>query len=444
MQSCGSGGEPPSSKNCNTLKQKGTGTLSNYQNATKNAGKIVCGCPQDKIQSIINGDCEAVKKRIEAIKEAYEKNQKIVIYKCDELSGRMSIADVCFENLKYYDYNLQGDSISIDPAKYTVMKTTNSAKGYEYWAIVFEGDVLELRVPTTEPDAEKKIRALAKWLGESGANETTKPASFPIKGTQLKEIFPGTDIKRCEEVAKLINKYSDKFEINTPEKMALFLGQIGYESNSLNAMGEQSGELPCYTSKNKAWDISQDGWIAKKKWSEIPFMINCEDYTPSKRGQRKHPDWNSVNDVPEKYICSKKNLATVAGMALFNYVYRCEGGNSDVASGDGFRYRGHGVLQLTWKKQYAEFNDWLVNNGFPNDYKQILTNPDEAFKNKEIDVLSGMWYWDKNSINAIADETKQGCTEEEFKAITKKINRAALQNTDRKKIFDNAIKLLLK
>ncbi|UBM60701.1 hypothetical protein LAG90_08640 [Marinilongibacter aquaticus] len=41
-------------------------------------------------------------------------------------------------------------------------------------------------------------------------------ASFPVTGEQLKQIFSGTPQSRCDEVAALLNEYSDKFEINTP------------------------------------------------------------------------------------------------------------------------------------------------------------------------------------------------------------------------------------
>jgi predicted chitinase len=266
-----------------------------------------------------------------------------------------------------------------------------------------------------------------------------------LTGKQLKEIFPGTSQDRCDEVAKLINKYADKFEITMPLRMAHFLGQIGIESNKLNAMGEKSGENPCYTKTNNAWDYDSgqgDGWIAKKKWSETPINEGCDDFKKSLKGERKHPNWNSVKDVPKKYVCTNDNPASISGKNLFNYVYRCEGGNGDEASGDGFRYRGHGVMQLTWKKQYVAFNDWLKTNGFVNDYKKVLSDPDEGFIDKEIDILSAMWYWDKEKINDVADKVKKESNLESFKKVTLKINKQALANKDRNDIFKAALNIL--
>lgn len=428
--------EMSSTPDCKKKIENGEGRIQQLQNGAANAGKIVCGCPQDIAQSILNGDCESIKMRIEAIKAAYTKKQKIMIYKCDELSGRMSIGDVCFEKLYYYDHYLSGDSISIDPTKYTVTKTTNSAKSYEYWAIVFEGDVLELKVLATEADAEKKIRALAKWLGTSGATETSKPVSFPIKGTQLKEIFPGTDIKRCEEVAKLINKYSDKFEINTPLRMAHFLGQVGEETGGFTTGG--TAEWTCY-SENGNWNI----WF-NLTWKETPFNTNsCPDAI---KGNRKN-GWEQLSEVPKKYRCqggavSKEN----AGKNLFSYVYRCEGGNGGEETQDGYKYRGHGFIHLTWKKQYANFDKFLQEMGYPSDYKGIISNPDEAFKDMEISCFSGMYYWKKNKCNESADEAdpNQKDFEEKINLLSHKVNKQALHQNNREKYFKTSFKILQK
>jgi predicted chitinase len=214
-------------------------------------------------------------------------------------------------------------------------------------------------------------------------------------------------------------------------------------TEKLNAMGKKSGENPCYTEKNKAWDESQSGWIATKKWSEPPIKIGCDDYEISMKGMRKNT-WNSIKDVPKKYVCTYDNPASIAGKNLLSYVYRCEGGNSDENSQDGYTYRGHGILQLTWKKAYINFNIWLKSQGFQDDYKKTLSNPDEAFKDMEIDILSGMWYWDDNDINVQADKVPKGSSLSEFKSVTKLINRKTLNNKNRQTIFNTAINILEK
>ncbi|WP_169579782.1 glycoside hydrolase family 19 protein [Runella zeae] len=267
-------------------------------------------------------------------------------------------------------------------------------------------------------------------------------ASFPISGAQLKEIFPTTDQSRCDEVAEIINKYSDKFEINTPLRMAHFLGQIGWESAQLKAMGEKSGEGTCYKKASAGWSI----WFSLT-WKEIPFNKDCSDAPDdSQKSQKiKKNGWSSINDVPKKYICDGGEVEkSEAGKNLFCYVYRCEGGNGDENSCDGYRYRGHGIMQLTWKKQYESFNKWLISQGFDNDYKQVLTDPDEGFKDKDIDVLSGLWFWAKNDCNQEADKLDENCSQNEYDKLTKKINNGLLESNKRKQLFLKTYEILKK
>ena len=294
-------------------------------------------------------------------------------------------------------------------------------------------------------DTEENAKRLADYFGVAPKPVVTN-ATFPITGDQLKEIFPTTEQSRCNEVAELINKYSDKFEINTPLRMAHFLGQVGIESARFEAFGARTGENPCYKKTNIAWKHSagRAGWIANKTWVETPISEGCDDYTDDKKKKRKHPNWDTVDDVPSKYICSKSNPSNVAGKALLSYVYRCEGGNGDEASRDGFRYRGHGVMQLTWKKQYVEFDSWLQTQGYQENYKKVVSDPDVAFADPDIDMISAMRFWQKNKCNDTADDLPKGTSESDFKDITKKINSGLNHNHERWEIFNKSISLLKK
>ncbi|MFD1820642.1 hypothetical protein, partial [Pseudarcicella hirudinis] len=155
---------------------------------------------------------------------------------------------------------------------------------------------------------------------------------------------------------------------------------------------------------------------------------------------KKFP-WNSVDDVPNKYICSKNNPKETAEKNLLSYLYQCEGDNGDEESTDGYKYRGHGWIQLTWKKQYVQFNNWMKTYT-PDDFKDVVDNSDLIGEDKTIDAISGMWYWQKENINSKADSIGEGCTLKEFKKITLAINKAALDDDKRKEIFDHAIKIL--
>ena len=224
--------------------------------------------------------------------------------------------------------------------------------------------------------------------------------------------------------------------------MAHFLGQIGWESAQLKAMGEKSGEGTCYKKASAGWSI----WFSLT-WKETPFNKDCSDApNNSQKSQKiKKNGWSSINDVPKKYICDGGEVEkSEAGKNLFCYVYRCEGGNGDEASCDGYRYRGHGIMQLTWKKQYEAFNKWLISKGFPDDFGSVYSDPDEGFKNQEIDVLSGMWYWDINSCNNLADVILENSSLNEFSKITKKVNVKALKNSGRNKLFKKLYSILNK
>ncbi len=290
-----------------------------------------------------------------------------------------------------------------------------------------------------------EFNALKQYL-----NPPSYTATFPITGEQLREIFctnidkcKSPSLEECENVANLINKYSDLFEINTALRMAHFLGQVGWESNNLKAMGKKSGEGTCYNQKSTGWEKI---WF-KSTWKELPFnYTGCPEAPPNNKKPRKNKNhWTDISEVPKKYICDGGEVvADTAGKNLFSYVYRCEGGNGDEASGDGFRYRGHGIMQLTWKKQYVAFEAWLQLKGFPKDFNKILTNPDEGFKNLELDILSGMWYWDRGNCNGTADKIQSGSTRDEFDKITKKINDGLLDSDKRKEIFEKSYSILKK
>lgn len=397
---------------------------------------ITCGCSGLDDILTFDRDCKNVILYLEKLKKSI--STKTTLHKFEAsitAIGQIKIGDVCIDKVYIHTQESPSFEVSLSSKKKTTMGVefdiNNSTNKYK------------IDIQDTEAK-DVKIDAVWKYLG---GKVPEHQATFPITGAQLREIFSGTSQERCDEVASIINKYSDKFEINTPLRMAHFLGQIGVESANLNAMGNKSGENPCYKKTNNAWTYNSgrgQGWIAKKKWSETPIMEGCDDFTEDLKGKRKHPNWNSIDDVPKKFVCSTENPSSISGKNLLSYVYRCEGGNGDEASGDGYRYRGHGVMQITWKKQYIAFNDWLVESGFTNDYKGVLTDPDEGFKDKEIDILSAMWYWDKESINDVADRVKKESNLESFKKVTLKINKQALANEERNDIFKTSLDILEK
>ena len=89
-------------------------------------------------------------------------------------------------------------------------------------------------------------------------------------------------------------------------------------------------------------------------------------------------------------------------------------GNGDVNSGDGYKYRGRGIFQLTGKNNYTAFNDYWEET-YPNDDLDFVSDPDLIGSNDRYAILSAMWYYktevldkiDITSTTTVADVTQK-------------------------------------
>ncbi|MBU1620242.1 MAG: LysM peptidoglycan-binding domain-containing protein [Gammaproteobacteria bacterium] len=92
---------------------------------------------------------------------------------------------------------------------------------------------------------------------------------------------------------------------------------------------------------------------------------------------------------------------------IANLVYANRMGNGDEQSGDGWAYRGRGIIQLTGKANYQAFSqDWGVD---------VVSQPDLVATDPVLAVASGCWYWQKHNINAAAQK-------DDLTKVTKLIN----------------------
>jgi len=99
-----------------------------------------------------------------------------------------------------------------------------------------------------------------------------------------------------------------------------------------------------------------------------------------------------------------------------NVVYANRMDNGDTASGDGWRYRGRGPIQLTGKANYSKFaSDMDVD---------VVNNPDTVSEDKEVALMSAIWYWNSNNLNRYADSG-------DIKTLTKRINGGYIGLEDR-------------
>jgi len=169
----------------------------------------------------------------------------------------------------------------------------------------------------------------------------------------------------------------ESFGVNTPLRLAHFLAQCGHESGGFRL-----------TQENLNYSAKGLMGIFKKYF---PTQALADAYA------RK----------PEK---------------IANRVYGNRMGNGPETSGEGFKFRGRGYIQLTCKSNYAAFDAAV-----PDD---ILANPDLVSTKHAL--ASAAWFWKKNGLNLIADT---GSSTEVVTKITKRVNGGTIGLADRIKHF---------
>lgn len=129
-----------------------------------------------------------------------------------------------------------------------------------------------------------------------------------------------------------------------------------------------------------------------------------------------------------KYFKSKEQATFYARnpRAIANFVYANRMGNGNESSGDGFRYRGRGYIQLTGHDNYMRFSAATA--------LDALGNPD-LVADESGAALSAGWFWSKNGLNTLADTG-------DFRSLTIKINGGITGLEERTKYYDKAKQVL--
>jgi putative chitinase len=124
---------------------------------------------------------------------------------------------------------------------------------------------------------------------------------------------------------------------------------------------------------------------------------------------------------------------------IANRVYGGRLGNGPEESGDGWLYRGRGPIQLTGKDNYREFAKYMFEENLIEDQEKILNNPDlvaaTATADRKFALMSAIWFWNINKLNVEADAGN-------LETMTREINGGLNGLEDRKKLYDQAIRLL--
>lgn len=115
--------------------------------------------------------------------------------------------------------------------------------------------------------------------------------------------------------------------------------------------------------------------------------------------------------------------------AIANRVYAGKGGNGDEASGDGWRYRGRGIFQITLKDNYRRCSIAICG-----DADTLLTNP-EFLTDPDYACMAAAWYWGEHNLNRWADLG-------DFETLTAQINRAKLHLPERVAFWKRGLEAL--
>lgn len=136
----------------------------------------------------------------------------------------------------------------------------------------------------------------------------------------------------------------------------------------------------------------------------------------------------ALRSVFGKYFKTKRQAETYARQPerIANRVYANRMGNGGEGSGDGWKYRGRGLIQLTGKNNYKAFARWIGND-------QVLKDPDLVAS--EYAVQSAVYYWDRHRLNKIADR-------DDIERLTKRINGGLNGLAHRKELLNKANGLL--
>ncbi|MGF6260797.1 putative chitinase [Paraburkholderia youngii] len=207
---------------------------------------------------------------------------------------------------------------------------------------------------------------------------------FQFTREMMRHIFPSADAATLEVVIDELNNSIDLFKLDTSLRREHFFAQI---------LREAGPSL---------------------------FVHNGEslNYPPSRLLQRfgyfqRHPGEAECYGRTNSHPANQEEIA--------NRAYANRNGNKDVSSGDGWKYRGRGLIQITGRTQYREFTEWHAKNSqawpseggfdFLEDF-QLVGQPKYATR-------SAAAYWINNRMYEIAD---QGASDDDVDNITKVIN----------------------
>jgi putative chitinase len=199
---------------------------------------------------------------------------------------------------------------------------------------------------------------------------------------QLKQLLPKNPYVQHWHHA--LEQLLPEYEINTPQRIAAFVAQCAHESGG--------------------------------------FMVLKENLNYKAATLRKiFPKYFPTDAMAAEYAAMPNKQEAIA-----NLVYANRMGNGDPASGDGYRYCGRGLIQLTGKSNYSWFAASL---GIP------VEEAAEYLQTFEGAAQSACWFWETNNLNQWADKG-------DILTLTKKINGGTIGLEDRIKHYEHTLHVM--
>lgn len=171
--------------------------------------------------------------------------------------------------------------------------------------------------------------------------------TFEFTKEQVKRMIP--DNQFIDDWYNALNTILPEYSINTPERVSAFMAQCAHESQNFKVLKENLN----YRANS----------LYKTFRKYFPTIAVAKEYELK----------------PEK---------------IANKVYASRMGNDDEASGDGYRYRGRGLIQVTGKDNYTLFAESV---------ETPLEDIPDYLQTFEGAVQSACWFWEQNNLNTFAD-----------------------------------------
>ena len=206
-----------------------------------------------------------------------------------------------------------------------------------------------------------------------------KGAVMELTQEQLQQIIPKN--KYVSYWYTALQQLLPQYEINTPDRLAAFLAQCAHESGGFVFIKEN----------------------LNYKWQSL---------------RKVFPKYFPTDALAQQYEKQPQKIA--------NRVYANRMGNGPEESGDGWRFCGRGLIQVTGRENYS----WFA--------ASLQISPEEASEYMETfegAAQSACWFWESNNLNQWADK-------KDILTLTKRINGGTIGLEDRKKHYEHCLHIL--